>query len=138
VLAGAHFEGETILTADLDLHDLGRGKFDFDVTRHYCRPDIFQLIVNEAPMPAVVTKTGECSSTGAAQFDNPCRVGVDCASWRGHMQTGAVSIRRCGMSAPCGTHGKGFSLCKGVQNNIACNNNMSPSPVWRGQCGAPH
>ena len=59
VLAGPHFEGETILTADLDLHDIGRGKFDFDVTGHYGRPDIFQLIVNEAPTPAVVTKTGE-------------------------------------------------------------------------------
>ena len=59
VLAGPNFEGETILTADLDLHDIGRGKFDFDVTGHYSRPDIFQLIVNEAPTPAVVTKTGE-------------------------------------------------------------------------------
>ncbi|HET8580663.1 MAG TPA: nitrilase-related carbon-nitrogen hydrolase [Nitrospiraceae bacterium] len=58
VLAGPHFEGETILTADLDLNDIGRGKFDFDVTGHYCRPDIFQLIVNEAPMPAVVAKSG--------------------------------------------------------------------------------
>jgi nitrilase len=59
VLAGPHFAGETILTADLDRHDIGRGKFDFDVTGHSCRPDIFQLIVNEAPTPAVVTKTGE-------------------------------------------------------------------------------
>jgi nitrilase len=53
VLAGPHFGGETILTADLDLHDIGRGKFDFDVTGHYSRPDIFQLTVNEAPMAAV-------------------------------------------------------------------------------------
>lgn len=59
VLAGPHFEGETILTADLDLNDIGRGKFDFDVTGHYCRPDIFQLIVNEAPTPAVVAKSKE-------------------------------------------------------------------------------
>lgn len=56
VLAGPHFEGETILTADLDLRDIGRGKFDFDVTGHYCRPDIFQLIVNEAPTPPVVIR----------------------------------------------------------------------------------
>jgi len=59
VLAGPHFEGETILTADLDLNDIGRAKFDFDVTGHYCRPDIFQLIVNEAPTPAVVAKSEE-------------------------------------------------------------------------------
>ena len=56
VLAGPNFEGETILTADLDLNDIGRSKFDFDVTGHYARPDVFQLIVNEAPTPAVVVK----------------------------------------------------------------------------------
>ncbi|OGA31453.1 MAG: nitrilase [Betaproteobacteria bacterium RIFCSPLOWO2_12_FULL_64_23] len=57
VLAGPHFGSETILTADLDLKDIGRGKFDFDVTGHYSRPDVFQLSVNEAPMQAVQTKT---------------------------------------------------------------------------------
>jgi nitrilase len=57
VLAGPHFDGETILTADLDLNDIGRGKFDFDVAGHYSRPDVFQLIVNEKPLPPVVTKT---------------------------------------------------------------------------------
>ena len=57
VLAGPHFDGETILTADLDLNDIGRGKFDFDVVGHYCRPDVFQLIVNEAPTPGVVVKS---------------------------------------------------------------------------------
>lgn len=56
VLAGPNFEGETILTADLDLNDIGRGKFDFDVVGHYSRPDVFQLTVNEAPTPAVVAK----------------------------------------------------------------------------------
>lgn len=56
VLAGPDFAGETILTAVLDLDDIGRGKFDFDVAGHYSRPDVFQLVVNEAPMPAVVTK----------------------------------------------------------------------------------
>lgn len=55
VLAGPHFGGETILTADLDLHDIGRGKFDFDVAGHYSRPDVFQLTVNEAPMQPVGT-----------------------------------------------------------------------------------
>ena len=58
VLAGPNFDGETIMTADLDLNDIGRGKFDFDVTGHYCRPDIFRLIVNEAPAAAVVAKKG--------------------------------------------------------------------------------
>lgn len=75
VLAGPHCAGETLLTADLDLHDIGRGTFDFDVTGHYGRPDMFQLIVHEAPTPAVVTMTGECVSIGSAQCDNPSRVG---------------------------------------------------------------
>lgn len=56
VLAGPDFSGETILTADLDLAEIGRGKFDFDVAGHYARPDIFQLHVNEAPMPPVVSE----------------------------------------------------------------------------------
>ncbi|HQL89976.1 MAG TPA: nitrilase-related carbon-nitrogen hydrolase [Syntrophales bacterium] len=57
VLAGPHFEGETILTATLDLNEIGRGKFDFDVVGHYSRPDVFHLQVNEAPQQAVVTKS---------------------------------------------------------------------------------
>jgi nitrilase len=57
VLAGPHFGSETILTAHLDLNDIGRGKFDFDATGHYSRPDVFQLSVNEAPMKAVRTRT---------------------------------------------------------------------------------
>jgi nitrilase len=59
VLAGPNFEGETILTAALDLNDIGRGKFDFDVVGHYSRPDVFKLIVNEAPAPAVVAKAAD-------------------------------------------------------------------------------
>jgi nitrilase len=53
VLAGPDYERETLLTATLDLDDLGRAKFDFDVVGHYSRPDIFTLTVNESPTPAV-------------------------------------------------------------------------------------
>lgn len=53
VLAGPHFDGETILFATLDLHDIGRAKFDFDVVGHYSRPDVFRLIVNESRTIAV-------------------------------------------------------------------------------------
>jgi len=54
VLAGPHFDGEAILTAELDLAEIARGKFDFDVVGHYSRPDVFQLTVNESPMRPVV------------------------------------------------------------------------------------
>jgi nitrilase len=53
VLAGPCFGAETVLTAKLDLDDIGRGKFDFDVVGHYARPDVFQLLVNESPTPPV-------------------------------------------------------------------------------------
>ncbi len=59
VLAGPLYHEEGILTADLDLDDVSRGKFDFDVVGHYARPDVFQLIVNEEPILPVVRKTPE-------------------------------------------------------------------------------
>jgi nitrilase len=54
-LAGPDFDGENILTAELDMDDIVRGKYDFDVTGHYARPDIFKLLVNEASTKAVET-----------------------------------------------------------------------------------
>lgn len=54
VLAGPDFDGETILTAEIDLGEIARGKYDFDVAGHYARPDVFRLHVNERPMPPVV------------------------------------------------------------------------------------
>ena len=35
VLAGPDFDGETILTATLDMREIARSKFDFDVAGHY-------------------------------------------------------------------------------------------------------
>jgi nitrilase len=59
ILAGPNFESEAILTADLDMGDIARGKYDFDVTGHYSRPDIFRLIVNESATPAVVAHAND-------------------------------------------------------------------------------
>ena len=47
VLAGPNYEGETILTADIDVGEIAEGKFDLDVAGHYARPDVFRLEVNE-------------------------------------------------------------------------------------------
>lgn len=59
ILAGPDFTGETILTAELDSEDIPRGQFDFDAVGHYARPDVFKLVVNEQPMPAVVQLAAE-------------------------------------------------------------------------------
>jgi nitrilase len=53
VPAGPLFDGKGDLRADLDLDDVTRARVDFDVSRHYSRPDIFQLTVNTAPKPPV-------------------------------------------------------------------------------------
>jgi nitrilase len=58
VLAGPQWETEGILTADLDMAEIARGKYDFDVAGHYARPDIFRLSVNERPAKAVETVDG--------------------------------------------------------------------------------
>lgn len=68
LLAGPNFTGECILTAELDLADIARGKYDFDVAGHYARPDIFRLYVNEVPHPAVVWKgEGDPMATNAME-----------------------------------------------------------------------
>jgi len=45
-VAGPVYGREEILIADLDLDLIPQSRFDFDVTGHYARPDVFQLIVN--------------------------------------------------------------------------------------------
>ncbi len=57
ILAGPNFEGPCILTADLDLGEIPRSKYDFDVVGHYARPDIFRLYVNTQPAPPVVVSS---------------------------------------------------------------------------------
>jgi len=59
VLAGPAFEGPTILTAELDLGQIIRGKYDFDVVGHYSRPDVFRLHVNKSPNRSVVNESRE-------------------------------------------------------------------------------
>jgi len=57
---GHRYDQEGTLFADLDLAEIARSKFDFDVTGHYARPDVFKLTVNEKPaLPVVYHTTDE-------------------------------------------------------------------------------
>ncbi|MGD8256762.1 MAG: carbon-nitrogen hydrolase family protein [Desulfobacterales bacterium] len=54
IISGPLYGQEGMLLADLDLKEIVRSKFDFDVIGHYARPDIFRLVVNENPIHSVV------------------------------------------------------------------------------------
>ncbi|GAB3629852.1 carbon-nitrogen hydrolase family protein [Pandoraea terrae] len=61
ILAGPVFGESAMLTAEIDLRNITRGKFDFDVTGHYSRPDIFRLTVDErrqAPVTVLPSISG--------------------------------------------------------------------------------
>lgn len=53
VLSAAVRNEEALISADIDLNDLTRSRYDFDVTGHYARPDIFKLHVDESEKKSV-------------------------------------------------------------------------------------
>ncbi|KAK2991149.1 hypothetical protein RJ640_021184 [Escallonia rubra] len=53
VLAGPNYEGEALISADLDLGEIARAKFDFDVVGHYSRPEVLSLTVMDQPTSPV-------------------------------------------------------------------------------------
>jgi nitrilase len=53
VLAGPVWDEETIITAEVDLRSLVRGRYDFDPVGHYSRPDVFSLSVDTRSKAAV-------------------------------------------------------------------------------------
>ncbi|KAH7561283.1 hypothetical protein JRO89_XS10G0205400 [Xanthoceras sorbifolium] len=60
VLAGPNYDGEALISADLvvhiDLGEIAKAKFEFDVVGHYSRPEVLSLIVRDHPaMPVTFT-----------------------------------------------------------------------------------
>ncbi len=53
ILATAINKAKTIIYAEIDLNEITKGKYDFDVVGHYSRPDIFNLKVNRKPKKPV-------------------------------------------------------------------------------------
>lgn len=53
VLAGPLVGQTGLLTARVDLQELVRARYDFDVVGHYARPDVFALHVDESPKSSV-------------------------------------------------------------------------------------
>jgi nitrilase len=51
---------------DLDLDEIPRGKYDFDVVGHYSRPDIFRLYVNTRSTIPVVASSEDDQNSDAS------------------------------------------------------------------------
>lgn len=57
VLAGPVYDDEALLVADLDLDEIVRAKYDFDVVGHYSRPDIFRLVVDRSARQPIASNS---------------------------------------------------------------------------------
>ncbi|MEN1833656.1 carbon-nitrogen hydrolase family protein [Pseudomonas lijiangensis] len=53
VLAGPLIGETGLLVAEVDVDELVKARYDFDVVGHYSRPDIFELVVDERSKPGV-------------------------------------------------------------------------------------
>ncbi|MDD9640740.1 carbon-nitrogen hydrolase family protein [Klebsiella michiganensis] len=54
VLAGPLKNETGLITAHIDLSELTKARYDFDVVGHYSRPDVFSLSVDEKPKASVI------------------------------------------------------------------------------------
>ena len=54
ILANAGKEKKSIIYSEINLDEIVKGKYDFDVVGHYSRPDIFKLKINKKSKKPVV------------------------------------------------------------------------------------
>ncbi|KAH9699066.1 Bifunctional nitrilase/nitrile hydratase NIT4 [Citrus sinensis] len=64
VLAGPNYEGEALISADLDLGEIAREKFAFDVVGHYSRPEVLSLVVRDHPATPVTYTSASVKTEG--------------------------------------------------------------------------
>ncbi|XP_048534774.1 bifunctional nitrilase/nitrile hydratase NIT4-like isoform X3 [Triticum urartu] len=72
VLAGPNYDGEALITADLDMGEIVRAKFAFDVVGHYARPEVLSLVVDDQPHRPV-SFTCAAEKTPAAKSDGTAK-----------------------------------------------------------------
>jgi nitrilase len=53
VLAGPLIGDTRLVVAEIDVDELVRARYDFDVVGHYGRPDVFSLTVDAQPRSSV-------------------------------------------------------------------------------------
>ena len=53
ILAGPVYEKEGLITAEINLNEIVKARYDLDVSGHYARNDIFQLTVDDRSKPGV-------------------------------------------------------------------------------------
>jgi nitrilase len=53
ILAGPLYNETGLITANIDISDLVKARYDFDVVGHYSRPDVFSLKVDEREKKSV-------------------------------------------------------------------------------------
>ncbi|AXT70735.1 carbon-nitrogen hydrolase family protein [Vibrio sp. dhg] len=57
ILAGPMYGEEGLLTAEIDMSQITKSRYDFDVVGHYARPDVFSLQVDVSEKKSVTTKS---------------------------------------------------------------------------------
>ncbi len=96
ILAGPLRDGEGILTAELDLDELARARFDLYATGHYARPDVFTLHVDGSPPNWRHRRlTGTGSATSPARVSASGSIGE-----RGRRSILRLPPRQVGSSTP--------------------------------------